>query len=185
MPVSGGRDGPVVAPPPLVRVEPEEGSVTELFVLESVANNMLEYTRTSRRVFMADKLNFGVIGAGGIARRKTIPGMLQARNCRLAAAMDPVGVREIAAAFKVSKAYATEAEILSDPEIEAVYIASPANCHLKQIRMAAEAGKHVLCEKPLTLNARQAKEAVDACRRNRVFLQEGYMMKFHCAHQAI
>jgi predicted dehydrogenase len=51
--------------------------------------------------------------------------------------------------------------------------------------MAAEAGKHILCEKPLALNAGEAREAVEACRRNKVLLQEGYMMKFHGAHQEI
>ncbi len=134
---------------------------------------------------MTDKVNFGVIGAGGIARRKTIPGMLKARNCRLVAVMDPVDVENIAAAFGVPKAYKTETELLSDPEVQAVYIASPVNSHYKQIRMAAEAGKHVLCEKPLTLTLKQSKEAVETCRKKKVFLQEGYMMKFHGAHQEI
>ncbi|MBP1598994.1 MAG: putative oxidoreductase, partial [Acidobacteria bacterium] len=134
---------------------------------------------------MARRVNFGVIGAGGIARRKTIPGMLKARNCRLVAVMDPADVDTIAAAFNVPKACKTEAELLSDPEVGAVYIASPVHCHYRQIRMAAEAGKHILCEKPLTMNVKQAKEAVEVCRRQKVFLQEGYMMKFHGAHRAI
>jgi predicted dehydrogenase len=134
---------------------------------------------------MGNRVNFGVIGAGGIARRKTIPGMLKAGNCRLAAVMDPVDVEGIATAFKVPKAYKTESELLSDPEIQAVYIASPVNCHFKQILMAAEAGKHILCEKPLTLTLKQSREAVEACRKRKVFLQEGYMMKFHGAHQEI
>jgi len=131
------------------------------------------------------KVNFGVIGAGGIARRKTIPGMLKAKNCKLVAVMDPVGIDEIAAEFKVPKAYTTEADLLADPEVDAVYIASPVNCHLKQIKMSAAAGKHILCEKPLTSNVKQAKEAVEACRKAKVFLQEGYMMKFHGAHVRI
>jgi predicted dehydrogenase len=134
---------------------------------------------------MAKKVNFGVIGAGGIARRKTIPGMLKAKHCRLVAVMDPVDIENVAAAFKVPKAYKTETEILSDPQVNAVYIASPVHCHLRQIRMAAEAGKHILCEKPLTMNVKEAKEAVEICRKRKVFLQEGYMMKFHGAHQAI
>ncbi len=129
------------------------------------------------------KVAFGVIGAGGIARRKTIPGMLKAKNCRLVAVMDPVGIDEIAAQLKVPKAYTTEKEVLADPEVEAVYLASPLGLHAKQIKMAAAAGKHVLCEKPLTLNVKQAEEAVEACRKAGVYLQEGYMMKFHGAHQ--
>ncbi|MHC4405696.1 MAG: Gfo/Idh/MocA family protein [Planctomycetota bacterium] len=134
---------------------------------------------------MAERVNFGVIGAGGIAYRKTIPGMRKAKNCKLAAVMDPVDVDRIAADLKVAKAYTREKDLLADPAVEAVYIASPVNCHAGQIRMAAEAGKHVLCEKPLTLTLAQAKEAVQACRRNKVFLQEGYMMKFHGAHVKI
>ena len=134
---------------------------------------------------MAKKVNFGVIGAGGIARRKTIPGMLKAKNCRLVAVMDPVGIDGIAAEFKVPRAYTTEQEMLADPEVEAVYIASPVNLHARQIKMAAAAGKHVLCEKPLTLNLKQARDAIEACRKSKVFLQEGYMMKFHGAHARI
>ena len=133
---------------------------------------------------MADKVNFGVIGAGGIAYRKTIPGMLKAKNCRLVAVMDPVGVEKIAADFKV-KPYKTEAELLADPDVQAVYIASPANMHAKQIKMAARAGKHILCEKPLTLKIKDAEASLKVCRENKVFLQEGYMMKFHGAHQRI
>ncbi len=131
------------------------------------------------------KVKFGVIGAGGIAFRKTIPGMLKAKNCRLVAVMDPVNIDQIAAEFKVPKAYADEAGLLADPEVEAVYIASPVFCHAKQVEMAAKAGKHVLCEKPLTLNVEQAKKTVEACREHKVYLQEGYMMKFHGAHVKI
>ncbi len=132
-----------------------------------------------------DKVNFGVIGAGGIALRKTIPGMLQARNCRLVAVMDTCNVDQIAKALGVSKAYDNEAALLADPEVEAVYIASPVNCHVRQIKLAAEAGKHILCEKPLTLTLAEGRAAVAACKRHKVFLQEGYMMKFHGAHRRI
>ena len=132
-----------------------------------------------------NKVNFGVIGAGGIARRRTIPGMLKAKNCRLVAVMDTVDPESVAEEFKVPRAYRREADLLADPEVEAVYIASPASYHARQIEMAAEAGKHILCEKPLTLNLQQAKQAVAICRKRRVFLQEGYMMKFHGAHVKI
>ena len=128
------------------------------------------------------KVNFGVIGAGGIALRKTIPGMLKAKNCRLVAVMDPVDIDRVAGELNVKAAYKTEAELLGDPEVEAVYIASPVSCHAKQIKMAAVAGKHILCEKPLTLKLKQAQEAVEVCKANKVLLQEGYMMKFHGAH---
>ena len=134
---------------------------------------------------MAKRVNFGVIGAGGIAFRKTIPGMLKAKNCRLVAVMDTVGVDRLASTFGVAKAYEKEEDLLADPEVEAVYIASPVACHAGQIIRAAAAGKHVLCEKPLCLSLKQAKEAVAACRKHKVMLQEGYMMKFHGAHAKI
>jgi len=134
---------------------------------------------------MARKVNIGVIGAGGIAYRRTIPGMLKAKNCRLVAVMDVAEVDKVAAEFKVPKAYTRESDLVKDADVEAVYIASPAHLHLKHIKLAAESKKHILCEKPLTIRLSQAKEAVSVCRRNKVFLQEGYMMKFHGAHAKI
>jgi predicted dehydrogenase len=131
------------------------------------------------------RVNIGVIGAGGIASRRTIPGMLKAKNCRLVAVMDTVDPQQVAAKFDIARSYRREADLLADPEVEVVYIASPAYCHARQIEQAAAAGKHILCEKPLTLTVGEAKAAVAACRRHRVFLQEGYMMKFHGAHQKI
>jgi predicted dehydrogenase len=131
------------------------------------------------------KVNFGVIGAGGIASRKTIPGMLRASNCRLVAVMDPVEPGTIAQKFGGVRACSGITDLLADREVEAVYIASPVSCHAEQIRLAAEAGKHILCEKPLTLNLAQARQAVASCSQKGVFLQEGYMMKFHGAHQKI
>ena len=131
------------------------------------------------------KVNFGVIGAGGIARRRTIPGMLKTKNCRVVAVMDPVEPEQVAAEFTIPRAYRSEVELLADPEVEAVYIASPVFCHARQIMLVAEAGKHILCEKPLTLDLQQARQAVASCRKHGVFLQEGYMMKFHGAHVKI
>ena len=129
----------------------------------------------------AKRVNIGVIGAGGIAYRKTIPGLLRAKNCRLVAVMDPVGIERIAGELGVP-GYANEAKILADPQVEAVYIASPVSCHARQIAAAAKAGKHILCEKPLTMNLRETREAVALCKKHKVFLQEGFMMKFHGAH---
>jgi predicted dehydrogenase len=131
------------------------------------------------------KVKIGVIGAGGIAYRRTIPGMLKAKNIDISAVMDVVRIKEIAKEFNVPRYYTREKDILNDPEIDAVYIATPVYLHLKQIKMAAESGKHILCEKPVTANLKDTKQAVDICKKNNVFLQEGYMMKFHGAHRKI
>jgi len=80
--------------------------------------------------------------------------------------------------------YADWHELLADPKVQMVDICVPTYLHAEMAIAALHAGKHVLCEKP-TLTAAEAREAVAACRQHGVFLQEGYMMKFHGAHQAI
>jgi predicted dehydrogenase len=111
--------------------------------------------------------------------------MLEAENCDLRAVMDVFGVNDIAAEFRIRKAYAGLNELLEDPEIEAVYIASPVFLHHDQVIAAAEHQKHILCEKPLARTVREAESVVAACRAHNVFLQEGYMMPFHGAHRKI
>ncbi|MCK9265760.1 Gfo/Idh/MocA family oxidoreductase [bacterium] len=129
------------------------------------------------------KINMGVIGAGGIAYRRTIPGMLKAKNINLTSVMDVVNIEKIANEFSIPKYYKDEKALVDDAEIEAVYIATPVQLHLEQIRYAAEKGKHILCEKPLAKNLKETEEAIKVCKDNGVFLQEGYMMKFHGAHK--
>jgi predicted dehydrogenase len=131
------------------------------------------------------KVKIGVIGAGGIARRKTLPGLLEAENCELAAGMDVTDIQGIAKEFNVPRSYTRAEQLVQDPTVQAVYIASPVNFHAEQIKLAAAKNKHILCEKPLALNYQEAEEAVAACRDAGVFLQEGYMMKFHGAHVKI
>ncbi len=131
------------------------------------------------------KVNMGVLGAGGIAYRRTIPGMMQAKNIQLSAVMDIANIEKIAGEFKIARYYTREKDLLEDPEVEAVYIATPVNLHLEHIRAAAEKGKHILCEKPITGNPAEAAEAARICRHNGIIFQEGYMMKFHGAHRKI
>ncbi len=129
-------------------------------------------------------LQIGVIGAGGIAYRKGIPGLQQARNCTLTAVMDVVDAERLGKELGVP-AYSTVKDLLADSDVDAVYIASPVSEHLAQVQAAAEHGKSILCEKPLTKTVEEAEQAVQICRQNDVILQEGYMMKFHGAHQLI
>jgi predicted dehydrogenase len=131
------------------------------------------------------KIKWGVIGAGGIADRKTIPGMLQAANSELVHVMDVKNAAAIADKHGVPRCSDRVEDLLADEEVDAVYIATPVMYHFEQIRAAAEAGKHILCEKPLTMTSEQAHEAVALCDANGVKLQEGYMMRFHGAHQKI
>lgn len=130
------------------------------------------------------KLRFGVIGAGGIADRRSLAGLLAAPSCELAAVMDVVNAETLGRKHGVPF-HDREEALLAQPGIEAVYIATPVHLHLGQIKRAALEGKHVFVEKPMCLTSSQAEEAVTACEKAGVALQEGYMMRFHGAHRRI
>ena len=76
-------------------------------------------------------------------------------------------------------AYGSYEELVADPEVEVVYVATPHALHLENARLAFEAGKHVLCEKPLTLNAAEAEEMVALARRHDLFLMEAMWTACH------
>ena len=111
------------------------------------------------------KLRWGVIGAGGIADRRTIPGMMLANNAELIAVMEinMELAEKSRAKWGCKRAYDSEAALLADPEIDAVYIASPVVLHAKQAMMAADAGKHILIEKPLAMTSEEGQKVVDYC----------------------
>ena len=131
------------------------------------------------------KVKWGVISAGGIADRRTIPGLMIAKNAELAAVMDidEEAAKRVAKKYDVDKAYTKERDLIKDPEVQAIYIASPANKHAKQVIAAAQAGKHLLCEKPLAMTVAQAKDVAKAVRKSGVKFAEGYMMRFNTLHQ--
>ncbi|MCD5391111.1 Gfo/Idh/MocA family oxidoreductase [candidate division NPL-UPA2 bacterium] len=129
-------------------------------------------------------VKWGVIGAGGIADRRTIPeGITKAKNAALVAVMDvdEAKAKEVGSKYKV-KHYLNEGDLLNDKEVEAVYIATPVHLHAKQTLLAAEAGKHILCEKSMALTVEECQDMIDACRRNKVKLAIGFMMRFHAYH---
>jgi predicted dehydrogenase len=130
-------------------------------------------------------VKWGVIGCGGIAFRRTIPeGIMKAANSELAAVMDVNReMAEKAGAEFGAKVYTSEEDILRDKNVEAVYIATPAYLHKEQVIKAAEAGKHVLCEKPLALTLDDCESMISACRNNNVRLGVGFMMRFHSYHK--
>lgn len=132
------------------------------------------------------KLNWGVIGAGGIARKRTIPGIMLAENVQLTAIMDvnETVVAEIAAEFNV-KGYTSVEELLADSNVDAVYIASPVFAHLEQVKLAAAAGKHILLEKPLGRSTAECEEMIRVCEEAGVKGGTAFMMRFHTYHQQI
>lgn len=126
------------------------------------------------------KLRWGVIGAGGIADRRTIPGMMLANNAELIAVMEinMELAEKSRAKWGCKRAYDSEAALLADPEIDAVYIASPVVLHAKQAMMAADAGKHILIEKPLAMTSEEGQKVVDYCESKGVKIAAGLMMRF-------
>ena len=130
------------------------------------------------------KLRWGVVGAGGIADRQSIPALLESKDCSLSAVMDVQNAEELGKKYGVPSTDSLE-ELLSRDDVESVYVASPVWCHPEQVKAAAAAGRHVLCEKPLAKTVAEARSAVEACREAGVLLRSGYMMRFHGAHEEI
>jgi predicted dehydrogenase len=133
----------------------------------------------------AGKVRWGVIGSGGIARRRTIPeGIVPASNAELAAVFDLDARANAAVAEQFgAHACASRRELLEREDVNAAYVATPAHVHHEQVLAAAEAGRHVLCEKPLGLSVEQARGMIEACDRAGVKLGVGFMMRFHACHR--
>lgn len=132
---------------------------------------------------MAKKVKWGVIGSGGIARRRTISeGILKAENAELSVVFD---VDEKVNAEVAEESGAREAhsvEALLDGDVEVVYVATPAHLHHDQVKICARAGKHVLCEKPLGMTILQADEMIESCGTAGVKLGCAFMMRFVAQH---
>lgn len=129
-------------------------------------------------------MRWGIIGAGEIAGRAMGPALNQAAGTRLAAVYSRSldRARSFAGRFNAEKAYDSLEKMLRDPELDAVYIATPNSLHAAQTVQAAEAGKHVLCEKPMAMTVRDAERMIEACDRNRVKLAVVYQNRYHPAH---
>ena len=125
-------------------------------------------------------LRWGILGTGRIAGIFS-RGVLASQTGRLAA----VGSRAQATAdrfareYKVARAHGSYEALLADPEVQVVYVATPHPHHAEWTMRAAQAGKHVLCEKPLTLNHAQAVTVVEAARAAGVLLMEAFMYRCH------
>lgn len=131
------------------------------------------------------KVKWGVIGAGGIADRRTIPGIIKAENAELIAVMDVdlLLAENIRRKYNAKRAYDNIEALLADSEVEAVYIASPVAYHKLQVLKAADAGKHILVEKPLGLSVIEGEEIINACKKNNIYAAAGLMMRYHAYHQ--
>ncbi|MBR2452513.1 MAG: Gfo/Idh/MocA family oxidoreductase [Clostridia bacterium] len=132
-----------------------------------------------------NKVKWGVIGCGGIADRRTLPGMMLADNVELIAVMDTnkEAAERCKEKYNAKYAFDNYEELLALDEIQAVYIASPVFCHKEQAFAAAKAKKHILIEKPMALTSEESVEILDACKKEGVKLGVGLMMRFAAYHQ--
>jgi predicted dehydrogenase len=128
-----------------------------------------------------NKVKWGVLSTAGIGIRKTIPGMQLGEWSEIVAIASRDGKKAESAARKlrIPKAYWSYEELLADPEIEAIYNPLPNHLHVPWSIKAAEAGKHVLCEKPIGLSVAEAKTLLDARDRTGVKIGEAFMVRTH------
>ena len=126
-------------------------------------------------------VNWGIISTALIGTAKVIPAMQKSKHCRIQA----IASRDLALAKKwaeklgIPKAYGSYEALLADREIEAVYNPLPNHLHVPWSIKAAEAGKHVLCEKPIALDAKEAEQLVAARNRTGKLITEAFMVRSH------
>ena len=130
---------------------------------------------------MTSRLRWGVLSTATIARTKVIPGIRRADRCELVAiaSRDESLARRVAAEFEIPTAHGSYEALLADPRVDAVYIPLPNHLHAPWTIAAVEAGKHVLCEKPLAMTARDAERMIEAADRVGVSLMEAFMYRLH------
>lgn len=123
-----------------------------------------------------ETIGFGIIGCGDVTEKKSGPAFQKAEGSRLVAVMrrDPVKLQDYAKRHGVKKYSTNYMDLLTDPEIDAVYIATPPHMHLFYALEAAKYGKAVYVEKPMALSAAQCRQMVDACRAHNVPLFVAY-----------
>jgi predicted dehydrogenase len=126
-------------------------------------------------------VRWGVLGAANIAVRKVVPAMQRGERTSVVAiaSRDVVKAKAAASALGIPRAYGSYEELLADPEVEAIYNPLPNHLHVPWTIRAAEAGKHVLCEKPLALSADQARELLGVRARTGVQIAEAFMVRTH------
>jgi len=121
-------------------------------------------------------VRWGILGCSGIGKSRTIPGMLNAANAEFyaLAGRNEEKLRAYAQPFGPKKLYTDYQSLLNDENVDAVYIPLPNSVHLEWVLKAAEAGKHILCEKPLALTEAEVREMFAAAHKNHVLLEEAY-----------
>ena len=133
-----------------------------------------------------DSLRFGIIGCSRIAKQSVIPAILKSEFAEL----QMIGSRSVDRAKEFSsefncKNYGTYEDVISDESVDAVYISTPIGTHEEWAIKAANAGKHIHCEKSSTTSFESAKKMIENSKQNNVRIMEGFMFRFHPQHQKV
>ena len=133
------------------------------------------------------RLRWGVLSTAKIGRTKVIPGIQRGERSEVVAiaSRDAALARRVADELGIPSAHGSYEALLADPDVDAVYLPLPNHLHKPWTIAAARAGKHVLCEKPLALTARDAEEMIEACDREGVQLMEAFMYRLHPSWVAV
>jgi len=126
-------------------------------------------------------LRWGLLAAGGIAGRfaKGLATIRDQATCLAVGSRDIEKAKRFAQEHGVERAYGSYEELLADPDVDAVYISTPNSLHAEWSIKAARAGKHILCEKPVTVNAAQLQKVLRAVKKADVFFMEAFMYRCH------
>lgn len=129
----------------------------------------------------AAPVRWGVLGAANIALSKVIPAMQRSPHMEILgiASRDAAKAKAVAHALGIPRAYASYDALIADPDIEAIYNPLPNHLHVPWSIKAAEAGKHVLCEKPISLSSDEARALRDVRDRTGVQISEAFMVRAH------
>ena len=130
------------------------------------------------------KIKFGIIGCSSIAKKSTIPAIINGRN----SALEMIGSSSITKSKKFAKEFGCNEfgnynDVLNNKNIDAVYISLPMSMHEEWAIKAAKSGKHILCEKSATLSYNSAKKIIKECKNNNIKIVENFVFKFHPQHK--
>lgn len=130
---------------------------------------------------MSKKLRWGILSTASIGLRKVIPAMQQGQYTSVdaIASRDLAKAKQVAASLGIPTAYGSYEELIADPNIDAIYNPLPNQLHIPWTVKAAEAGKHVLCEKPFSLTVAEAKSLIAVRSRAKVKIGEAFMIRSH------
>ncbi len=133
------------------------------------------------------KIKWAIIGAGDIASDRFAPALKKSKNSELVAVIDKnVEVaKALARKFGAEHSSSNVNDLLWMEDVMAVYVATWPSAHCENVTVAASAGKHVLCEKPLAMTLDECDRMIEACKRNHVKLMVGYVMRFNNAHAMV